>query len=98
MAQKHRHNQNRKRNPAPPRDPRPAPAAAPVYERRAPIVYGAPMIVMEDEQKRTFVYAQGSWVPHSATIAECRLTCLVKELPQRVNRMIRYEVRSPLSP
>ena len=73
-------------------------APTPLAERRAPVVYGKPFIVMEDEQKNTFVYERGTWIPHSSTIAECRKTCLVKELPQRVNRMIRYEVRSPEEP
>jgi hypothetical protein len=31
------------------------------------------------------------------TIAECRLNqCQVKQLPQKVNRMTRYEVQSPV--
>lgn len=64
-------------------------------ERRAPVVYGKPFIVVEDEAKNTFIYKSGEWVPHAATIAECRQTCQVKELPQRVNKMIRYEIRAP---
>jgi hypothetical protein len=51
---------------------------------------------MEDEQKNTFIYEGGAWVPHSASIAECRQTCQVKELPQKVNRMTRYEIRCPV--
>jgi hypothetical protein len=51
--------------------------------------------VAEDEQKNTFVFQGGSWVPHTASIAECRQTCQVKELPQRLNKLIRYEVRCP---
>jgi hypothetical protein len=66
-----------------------------VAERPAPIVYGKPFIVAEDEQKNTFVFQGGSWVPHTASIAECRQTCQVKELPQRLNKLIRYEVRCP---
>jgi hypothetical protein len=34
-------------------------------------------------------------VAYSASIAECRQSCLVKEVPQRVNGRIRYEVRIP---
>jgi hypothetical protein len=66
-----------------------------VTERQARTVYGKAFIVLEDEAKNTFIYKGGAWVPHSASIAECRQTCQVKELPQRVNRMIRYEIRCP---
>ena len=64
-------------------------------ERVAPTVYGKPFIVLEDGSKKTFVYNAGAWIPHSSTIAECRQVCQVKELPQRVNLMVRYEVRCP---
>jgi len=67
-----------------------------ITERRAPVVYGKPFIVAEDENKNTFVFEGGSWVAHTATIAECRQTCQVKELPQRLNKLIRYEVRCPV--
>ena len=50
---------------------------------------------MEDGEKNTFIYKAGAWIPHEASIAQCRATCQVKELPQRVNRMIRYEIRCP---
>jgi hypothetical protein len=63
--------------------------------RQAPVVYGKAFIVLEDEQKNTFIYKAGAWVPHSASIKECRETCQVKQLPQRVNKMIRYEIRCP---
>jgi len=66
-----------------------------ITERQAPIVYGKPFVVLEDEAKNTFVFKAGTWVPHTASIAECRQTCHVKQLPQRVNRMIRYEIRCP---
>ena len=97
MAQKHRFHQNKRqglRAPLAPAARMTPPRAAPV-ERPAPIVYGEPFIVLEDEKKETFVYEGGSWVPYGASIAECRKTCQVRELPQRVNRKIRYEVRSP---
>ena len=67
-----------------------------VTQRPTPVVYGKPFILLEDEDKNTFVFQGGAWVPHSASIAECRQTCDVKELPQRVNRMIRYEIRCPV--
>src|SRR5215208_6660966 len=66
-----------------------------VTVRPPPVVYGKPFIVVEDEARNTFIFKAGSWVPYTASIAECRQTCQVKELPQRVNRMIRDEVRCP---
>ena len=66
-----------------------------ISELPALVVYGKPFIVAEDENKNTFVFQGGNWVPHGATIAECRQSCQVKELPQRLGRMIRYEVREP---
>jgi hypothetical protein len=69
--------------------------APPVYERVAPVVYGEKFIVLEDEKKDTFVFEGGAWVAYATSIAECRKTCQVKELPQRVGRKIRYEVRCP---
>jgi hypothetical protein len=99
MAQKHRFRQMGRAagRPAPPfssegRGLRKPPV---VVERASPVVYGKPFVVVEDESKNTFIFQAGNWVPHSASIAECRQTCLVKELPQRLNRMIRYEVRCP---
>ena len=64
-------------------------------ERTAPVVYGKAFIVLEDEAKNTFIFKGGAWVAHTASIAECRQSCQVKELPQRVNNMTRYEVRCP---
>jgi hypothetical protein len=61
----------------------------------APVVYGKAFVVLEDEAKNTFVFKGGVWVPYTASIAECRASCKVKQLPQRVNKMIRYEVRCP---
>jgi hypothetical protein len=52
--------------------------------------------VLEDEQKNTFVFSAGAWVPHSHTIAECRQECQVTALAQKVNNMTRYEVRAPV--
>ena len=66
-------------------------------ERAAPVQYDKPMIVMEDQNKATFVYDGGAWVQHERTMADWRTDCLVKELPQRVRGMIRYEVRCPLA-
>jgi hypothetical protein len=68
----------------------------PEVTERQTVVYGKAFIIMEDEQKNTFIYEGGAWVPHSSSIAECRQTCQVKELPQKVNRMTRYEIRCPV--
>jgi hypothetical protein len=68
-----------------------------VFEKKPPVVYGKAFIVLEDETKGTFEYEKGAWVPYSMSIAECRRECLVKELPQKVNRMTRYEVRLPVT-
>jgi hypothetical protein len=64
-------------------------------ERQAAVVYGKPFVVMEDEAKKTFVFKAGSWVEFEFSIAECRQSCQVKQLAQKVNRMTRYEVRCP---
>lgn len=98
MAQKRRYSPPNKRQAA----SRPASATprsmlvplAPV-ERVAPTVYGKAFIVAEDASKNTFVFQQGAWVAYHESIAEARRTCLVKELPQKLNNMTRYEVRVP---
>jgi len=38
--------------------------------RQAAVVYGKAFIILEDEQKNTFIYKAGAWVPHSASIKE----------------------------
>lgn len=66
-------------------------------ERQAPIEYGKPFTLLEDENKTTFEFKTGAWVPYAMTIAQCRMqNCQVKQLPQKVNRMTRYEVRVPV--
>ena len=65
-------------------------------EKKLPVTYGKPFVVLEDVQKNTFVFSGGRWQPHTATIAECRIDCQVKELPQKINDMTRYEVCSPV--
>ena len=67
-----------------------------IPQRSAPKQYGQPFIVLEDAQKKTFVYKSGAWVPHDRSIAEFRADSQVRELPQKVNQMTRYEVRSPV--
>lgn len=95
MAQRRRFTQNKRqaaRSPAP--DTRSL-RRLPEFVERRPVVYGKPFIVVEDAEKNTFIFQAGEWVAYSASIAECRQTCQVKELPQRVNGRIRYEVRAP---
>ncbi len=93
MAQKHRFQNARGR-----RGSRPAPAPEPrrVVEKKPPVVYGKAVVVLEDEAKGTFEFQQGAWIPYAMSIAQCRRDCLVKELPQKVNRMTRYEIRCPV--
>jgi len=70
---------------------------APLPRTPKPIVqYGPPFVVLEDTNKNTFEYANGAWVPFAMSIAQCKQTCQVKELPQKVNNKTRYEVRVPV--
>ncbi|HEX4000962.1 MAG TPA: hypothetical protein VHX65_20625 [Pirellulales bacterium] len=99
MAQRRRGKQQQHRSGRPAR--RVAETAAAVerpapWVKTAPIQYGKAVVVLEDESKNTFYFDQGAWVPYGASIAACRADCMVKELPQKVNRMTRYEIRRPL--
>ena len=89
----HHGRRNHKRAAAP---PPPALRTAEMFEKKEPVVYGDPFIVLEDAEKQTFVFSGGRWQPHSATIAECRVDCEVKQLPQKINGMTRYEIREPV--
>ena len=96
MAQRNRHSNKR-----PKPHVRAAQAAAQrevrvIPERKAPTQYDKPFTLLEDASKQTFEYQAGAWVAHSTTIAEYRVECQVSELPQKVNRMSRYEIRCPL--
>jgi hypothetical protein len=98
MAQKHRFRNQRSKGPnRPPRAAPPPSAPRVVMEKRPPVVYGKAIVVLEDEAKSTFEFDKGAWVPYPMSIAECRRDCLVKELPQKVNRMTRYEIRCPVT-
>jgi len=93
-----RHFNQRKQN-----MPRSAPRQAPVpvvrapLERKPPTQYGKAFILLEDEAKNTFEYAQGAWVPYALSIAQCRHDGQVKELAQKIGGKTRYEIRMPLS-
>jgi len=67
-------------------------------ERKIPVEYGKPFILLEDAQKVTFIYQGFQWIRHSKSIAECRQDGKVKELPQKINGMTRYEICMPLAP
>ena len=97
MAQKHRFRNMNGRRPSGPLAPvtRGLQTPPPVIERRAPVVYGKPFVIVEDADKNTFIFKAGEWTPYEASIAECRLTCQVKKLAQSVNNMTRYEIRCP---
>ncbi len=98
MANHKRSHNNRRQKPKPRRGSGP-PVLTPleIPQSRPPIEYGQPFTLLEDQSKTTFEFKTGSWVPYEMTIAECRQhSCQVKELPQKVNRMTRYEVRRPL--
>jgi hypothetical protein len=97
MAQRNRPNQRRQKkrsSNSSPATPREAPR---VFEKKPPVQYGKPFILLEDANKNTFEYKAGAWVPHAMSIAECRVECQVNELPQKVNSMTRYEVRLPIA-
>ena len=96
MAQRNRYNHKQPKHRA--RTPSATTLREPpvAVEKAPPTQYGQPFVLLEDESKNTFEYQGGKWVPHSMSIAECRQSCQVKELPQKVNRMTRYEVRSPV--
>lgn len=97
MVQRNRfsHRRTKKRSTTPhTSSPREAPRS---FEKKAPVQYGKPFVLLEDANKNTFEYKSGAWIPHAMSIAQCRVECQVNELPQKVNSMTRYEVRSPVS-
>jgi hypothetical protein len=97
MAQRRRsHQPPRKKNARGPSTSTPSEPRLP-HVRKVPVVYGKPFILLEDVGRNTFEYKAGSWVPYAMSIAECRATCQVNELPQKVNQMTRYEVRLPIT-
>jgi hypothetical protein len=74
----------------------PPPLASAAIARAPRKEYGEPFIVLEDESKQTFVYKSGDWVRYALSIAECREDGKVTELPQKMKRMTRYEIRLPV--
>jgi hypothetical protein len=98
MAQKHRYN-NRKlhrpgggsRRDAPIREITPRP------EPKPPVQYGKAFVLLEDADLNTFEYVAGAWIPYGLTISQCRHSCQVKELSQKVSGKTRYEIRLPIA-
>jgi hypothetical protein len=95
MAQKRRFNPRAQVGGRPPAAATRMLQRPPAPEIQPTVTYGKPFIVLEDKEKNTFVYKAGNWVPYGESISECRKTCQVKQLPQSVNQMIRYEIRCP---
>jgi hypothetical protein len=96
MAQKHRfHNRKNKSMVRPQREVVTRVPRVP-FERKPPVQYGKPFILLEDAQKNTFEFASGAWVAYPLSISQCRQDYLVKELPQKVNGNTRYEIRCPV--
>ena len=91
---RHSHKQPKKRATPPPSSGPPEPPRA--ITKRRPVQYGKPFILLEDANKNTFEFKNGAWVSHPMSIAEYRIESQVKPLPQKVNSMTRYEVRSPV--
>jgi hypothetical protein len=97
MAQRHRFN-HKKQRPHARSNSTVAPREVRVRaENKPPVQYGKAFVLLEDPDKNTFEYSQGTWIPYAMSIAECRLDCQVKELPQKVNGKTRYEIRSPMA-
>lgn len=95
MGQKRRYTGKNQRGPGGPRaslqrDPIIIP------ERKPPVQYAAPVVVLEDQHKQTFEFVSGAWVPFEMSIAQCRESCRVTELSQKIKGMTRYEVRRPV--
>jgi hypothetical protein len=95
MGQRHHHH-NKRSKPRAASSPPAARAPVATFERKPPVQYGKPFILLEDGEKATFVYTAGKWVRHTKSIAECRIDCQVNELAQKINGMTRYEVCPPL--
>jgi hypothetical protein len=97
MGQRNRSHGKRQKPRAAARTPAPLRQPLAAAEKKPPVTYGKPFVLLEDGQKCTFIYDSGQWRPHEKSIAECREDCQVKELAQKINGMTRYEIRSPLS-
>jgi hypothetical protein len=97
MAPPNRFNNARKRPQRPARGPAVEKPAFEIPAAKPPTVYGKAFILLEDEQKQVFEYRSGAWVPYGSNIVQLKEAAEVKQLPQKINKMTRYEVRLPLS-
>jgi len=94
-----KHNNHRKRpqgrgarGPAPSRPELPSL----VRPQAVKVQYGKAFILLEDEDKNTFEFVGGNWVPYARSISDCRRDCNVTALSQKLGTKTRYEVREPL--
>lgn len=97
MAQR-RHHQSKRSKPRVASGSAGARAPAPALERKPPVRYAKPFVLLEDAEKSTFIYSNAQWVRYHKSIAECRVDCQVKELAQKIKGMTRYEVCTPMDP
>jgi hypothetical protein len=97
MGQRSHHNNKRQKPRAAAHHPAILKTPPAAVEKKPPVAYGKPFVLLEDNQKDTFIYEAGQWVPHAKTIAECRVDCQVKELAQKINGITRYEICSPIA-
>ena len=96
MGKKNRfHGQRSQRRAAPPAAAR-GMTALERPEKPRPVVYGKPFMVLEDPQKKVFVIQGAQLVPHEKSIAAYRQDSQVKELPQKIKGLTRYEICSPI--
>jgi hypothetical protein len=94
MGSRHQHhgNQPKRRSSSAP----PTVRSVPVLSPKPKVVYGQPIVLLEDIQKNVFIYRSGQWVQFDKSIAECRVNCQVTELSQKIKGMTRYEVCEPI--
>lgn len=76
-------------------DGRPSRPEATSAVAKPTVTYGPTLVILEDPDGSTFEYKGGSWIPFGRSIAECRRDGVVKQLPQKVNKRTRFEVRLP---
>ena len=97
MGQRNNHNRQ------PPK--RRGAASAPSHLKAAPatiprpkaIEYGKPFVVLEDGRKNVFVIQDGKLVSHATSIADYRRNSRVKEMPQKIKGLTRYEICLPIN-
>ena len=97
MSPRNHHRGGRRQTPhSPSRASGPRPVPAP-FEKKPPVVYDKPFVLLEDAQKNVFIFKAGQLIQHAKKIAEYRQDSRVKELPQKINDLTRYEIQCPRS-